>query len=211
MKTIAIVTPWFEHPELEVDYVHAMIVAPQRANDETIVVDNGSREPLGLAHIRLDHNSGFCHASNVGLFDATADVVLFLNNDIAAVSAGWLDVIRAAVEPGVLVGACLRTDAHADVDGQSYPYLDGWCLAGMREDLLELDGFDDSFDEPAYYSDNDLCLRARAAGMTLRAVDVPLLHKGSVTTGPHTQPHVWDALMRNRQRYFERVRELVAA
>ena len=64
----------------------------------------------------------------------------------------------------------LRYDNHAKVDDQSLPYLDGWCLAGMREDLLELGGFDESLEEPAYYSDNLLCLEARAHGMTLRDV-----------------------------------------
>ena len=58
----------------------------------------------------------------------------------------------------------LRFGRHADVDGEQFPYIDGWCLAGMREDLLRLGGFDEGLDEPAYYSDNLLCLEARAAG-----------------------------------------------
>ena len=68
--------------------------------------------------------------------------MLFLNNDIAATAADWVEPIRDALEPGVLVGASLRHDPHGAVDGQPFPYLDGWCLAGMTEDLLELDGFD---------------------------------------------------------------------
>ena len=97
-------------------------------------------------------------------------MVLFLNNDIRMTDHRWLEDIREAVEPGVLVGP-LRYDNHAKVDDQHLPYIDGWCLAGMREDLLELGGFDESLEEPAYYSDNLLCLEARAHGMTLRDVE----------------------------------------
>ena len=75
------------------------------------------------------------------------------------------------------------TGTHSDVDGHSFPYIDGWCLAGMREDLLRLGGFDESLQEPAYYSDNLLCLEARAAGMTLRDVRPGLDHLENVTAG----------------------------
>ena len=103
----------------------------------------------------------------------------------------------------------LRYDAHADVDGQSLPYLDGWCLAGMRQDLLSLGGFDETLEEPAYYSDNLLCLEARAAGMTLREVPIGLHHKFNATAGPATTPQVRQATEANRARYVARARELL--
>src|SRR5207253_8391938 len=109
---------------------------------------------------------GFGRACNAGLRMARTDAVLFLNNDVIAKARGWLEPIRNALEPGVLVGAELCSDPHGAVDGVSMPYLDGWCLAGMTEDLLELGGFDETFQPPAYFEDNDLCLRARMAGMT---------------------------------------------
>jgi hypothetical protein len=108
----------------------------------------------------------------------------FLNNDIEVRRSRMaLRSLVAAVEPGVLAGARLRNDAHGSVDGHPFPYLDGWCLAGIRADLLEIGGFDETFDEPAYYSDNDLCLRARIAGMRLRECPVGLLHKENRTAG----------------------------
>ena len=91
------------------------------------------------------------------------------------------------------------------------PYIDGWCLAGMREDLLELGGFDEELAEPAYYSDNLLCLEARAAGMTLRDVDVSLVHKLNVTAGPGHSPSVQAASVANRSRYLARARELLGS
>jgi GT2 family glycosyltransferase len=86
------------------------------------------------------------------------------------------------------------------------PYLDGWCLAGMRDDLWEIGGFDEDFDPPAYFEDNDLCLRARMAGMTLREVRVPLHHIRNATMKPD-DPRVRAATLANRERFMARARE----
>ncbi len=204
--TITVVTPWHEHLELAGDYWAAMRAA---GNPPVLVIDNGSEPALPCAW-RLPTNTGFSHACNVGLGLAQTDAVLFLNNDVAPTSADWLESLTNSLEPGVLVGANLRYNAHADVDGVSLPYLDGWCLAGMREDLLEMGGFDESYDEPAYYSDNDLCFRARLAGMTLRETPVGLTHKTNATAGPAANPKVQAATLANRARYQALVRASLA-
>jgi len=95
------------------------------------------------------------------------------------------------------------------VDGQTMPYLDGWCLAGMTEDLREIGGWDESFDEPSYFGDNDLCLRARAAGMGLREAKVGLRHKLNQTAGRNA--FVSAVTLANRERYLTRARELMGA
>lgn len=202
--TIGIVTPWHNHPELAPQYLQA--VDMRRLTDELIVVDNGSTPALENA-VRLDINAGFSPACNVGLQRATTDAVLFLNNDIWATDRMWLEKIRDALEPGVLVGAKLRTEPHTKHGDLDLPYLDGWCLAGMREDLLELGGFDESFDEPAYYSDNDLCFRARLEGMTLREVRAGIHHKGGYTS----QANGWTLpqTAANRARFLSKVEELM--
>jgi len=202
--TVSIVTAWLNHPELAADYFAAIADEPL---DELLIVDNGSVPPLEFATVRLDYNAGFVGASNIGLAQATADIVVFLNNDIAG-EPGWLEKLCAQVEPGVLVGANLRYDPHGSVDGQPLPYLDGWCLAGMRLDLVELGGFDDGYQEPAYYSDNDLCLRARAQGMVLREVRVSLRHKVG-QTAIDGDPAKTAAAEFNRQRYAARARLLL--
>lgn len=199
--TITVVTPWQNHRELERDYWAAI-----RTEDcEVIVVDNGSDPPLPNA-VRLDYNSGFSHASNVGLNLARTDAVLFLNNDVFADKPGWLEPIRQALEPGVLVGPVIRFDQHGAVDGHQMPYLDGWCLAGMREDLLELGGFDEDYQEPAYFSDNDLSFRARLAGMTLRECRTSIGHLASKTSGGWDGPGVKSAFDANQQRFQQVVR-----
>lgn len=200
---ITVVTAWWnKRAELERDYWAAMRIA----NASAVIVDNGSEPPLPNAW-RLPTNTGFSHANNVGLQLVQTDACLFLNDDILATEADWLDRIRDALEPGVLVGAQLRHDVHADVDGQSLPYLDGWCVAGMRQDLLDLGGWDETLDEPAYYSDNFLSLEARAAGMSLREVKVGLRHKLNVSANDH--PNVARATRANHRRYLQRARQLL--
>jgi len=80
----------------------------------------------------------------------------------------------------------------------------------MRDDLLELEGWDESFEEPSYYGDNDLCLRARLAGMTLRQAAVGLRHLGNGTAGPPDE-HIRAVTARNYDRFAARVREALGA
>ena len=144
-----------------------------------VVVDNGSDPFLRfpsysavaswrtLTITEPGRNLGFSRACNFGLRRAHSDAILFLNNDIALIEPRWLDGIRDELAPGVLVGAELKAPSHTAVDGRSIPYLDGWCLAGMRDDLFDIGAWDEGYEEPAYFGDNDLCLRARMAGMRL--------------------------------------------
>jgi GT2 family glycosyltransferase len=208
--TVAIVTPWHNHPDLYPDYEEAVYAG---APDEILIVDNASDPRLEFGTIRAQENLGFCGGSNLGLQLAVSDIVCFLNNDIAIGRADhwWLEAITSKVEPGVLVGTRLRTDRHAWVDGQVMPYLDGWCLAGLRDELVELGGFDSTLEEPGYFSDNLLCLEARAAGFTLREAPVGILHKGGRTSRPAENPEVGEVSTRNWQRYQERAREVLAA
>lgn len=209
MTSIAIVTPWHNHLELADDYFEA-VLPEMEDGDELIVVDNGSEPPLQFASSFPGRNLGFCGGSNFGLHEAGADAVLFLNNDIVLGRRGWLEEIRQALEPGVLVGH-MRYERHANVDGQAFPYLDGWCLAGMRADLLALGGFDETLAEPAYFSDNLLCLEARLRGMELRDIHVGLRHLENRTAGHYWEPSVRAASSDNQARYQARVREALAA
>lgn len=205
--TVAVVTPWYCHRELAADYLDAMRIGPPP--DELLIVDDGSTPPLPFATVRLENNSGFAHACNVGLRAAEADVVVFLNNDVYAVEDGWLQELADEAEEGVLVGCSLRRDPHADVDGRPLPYLDGWCIGGMRDDLCRLGGFDEEFAEPAYFGDNDLCVRARAAGMKLREVRVGVRHKLNQTVEQEFWPaEVAKAAAANYVRYAARARQL---
>lgn len=207
---IAIVTPWIDHLELADDYFEA-VLPEMEDGDENIIVDNGSQPPLQFASAPSPgENLGFCGGCNYGLRLATADAVLFLNNDIAVEAPGWLSNVREALTPGVLVGP-MRSGLHAVVDGRPIPYIEGWCLAGMRTDLLALGGFDETLAEPAYYSDNLLCLEAESRGMELRDLRVGLRHLENRTAGSAWEPSVQAASSDNRARYQARARDVLAA
>jgi GT2 family glycosyltransferase len=200
VTSITIVTPWQNCRELERDYFRAVFACTA----EHLIVDDRSTPPLPNG---LRASGGFAGACNAGLAAAHTDAVLFLNNDVVAHARDWIEPIRDQLEPGVLVGAELRNDQHGYVDGQPMPYLDGWCLAGMTQDLRDLGGFDESFMEPSYYGDNDLCFRARLEGMTLREARVPLEHLRNRTTGGSASPQVRAASIANHAKFVERVRD----
>ena len=204
LPSLTVVTPWLNHREFERDYWQAI-----RAADDVrvLVIDNGSEPPLPNA-VRLGWNTGFSHACNVGLELARTDAVVFLNNDVLVDLPRWDIPIREALDWDVLVGANLRYDQHGTVDGEQLPYLDGWCLAGMTVDLRELGGFNEDLDEPAYYSDNLICLEARAAGMTLREVKIGLRHKRNGTAGV-ADAHIRAVTDRNYLRFRRRAMELL--
>lgn len=223
MTAITVVTPWLQAHDLAPAYQRALSVLGE--DDDLIIFDNGDAPDIDRATYlgRIDitsmgeleqqhttgRNRGFSRACNLGLYAAATDAVLWLNNDIRMTSATWLEQIRRALKPGVLVGAQLRHDDHTIVDGKRVPYLDGWCLAGMTADLLDLDGFDEDYEEPSYYGDNDLCARAVAAGLRLVQVPVGLTHIGNHTS--KRVPGRDDLAARNRLLYERTVRSLQSA
>ena len=179
-----------------------------------IVVDDASEPALRFASLSLKSRQGFQRACNRGLRAAKSDAVLFLNNDVTMTDAGWLDAIRRELRPSVLVGAQLReAEGHAEVDGRAEPYLDGWCVAGMRADLKRIGGWDESLVEPAYFGDNLLSLRARMAGMALVEARVGLRHLRGVTTAELTVRlrHAYDLNLATYQRSVRESRALAPA
>jgi GT2 family glycosyltransferase len=204
MTTVAVVTPWVDHLELVDDYFEAIEGA-----DQVIVVDNGSGPPLDFAAVRNETNRGFAAGCNLGLEKVTADVVVFLNNDVALGEPDWLEAFRDGVEPGYLCGP-IRDEIHAAVDDVSFPYVDGWCLSGTTDDVNALGGFDEGYLSPGDFTDNDLCLRARAEGMSLREIRPKLRHKLAQTAGHrHEIPGGLEAFAANQERYRDLARRLM--
>jgi GT2 family glycosyltransferase len=202
--SVAIVTAWQNHPELAPDYFNAVETANP---DQLVIVDDGSDEPLEFAATRLDTPAGFCGANNAGLTLVETDYVVMLNNDVAMLRPTWLEEILAHVEPGVVCGP-LRFDPHGNVDDIPYPYVDGWCLAMLTDDMRALGGWDEAYDDagPAYFSDNAFAFQARLAGLRLREVRPGLQHKGGQTGGvDHAR---FEAALRANELLFKRqVRE----
>lgn len=200
---ISIVTPWRDHPELILDYMRAVKGA------ELLIVDTGSepdnnellrdmvKRVGGLFVFNMEGPFSFARACNIGLSQATGDVVLFLNNDIQAVP-GWLDAVRRDVKPGALyaVGTDIRV-----VEGQPILYLEGWCIAATIETWQQLGGWDaETFQRP-YWEDVDLSWRATQMGIRLLRRPWMVTHLGNRTSA--TTPGAYDASDANR-RAFER-------
>jgi GT2 family glycosyltransferase/glycosyltransferase involved in cell wall biosynthesis len=167
---------------------------------QLILVDSGSSDETtqirrylrGAEILRLDHNVGFLRGCNAGLRFATAEALLFLNNDIE-LAPGALDAALARLRSDPAIGAVgaklVRTHGLLQEAG-CIIWRDGWTIGYLRDAsplapeanfvrdvdycsaaflltrtalVHALDGFDEAF-APAYYEDADLCLRIQEAG-----------------------------------------------
>lgn len=203
---ISVITPWLDHPEFIADYERAL-----RAPDvEVIVVDNGSTaensariaEMVGRLHgkyIRNTQNQWFAAANNQGIAASTGELLLFLNNDIAA-EPGWLDAVRRDVSPNALAGPGL---VHIQVDERWISYIEGWCIAGYRSVWEQLGGWDAQAYPMPYWEDGDVCFRASKLGFQIVQKIWPVHHKKNGTT--RSMP-VQYGLHHNWQTLFARVR-----
>jgi GT2 family glycosyltransferase len=167
---------------------------------ELILIDSGSSDETryieryvpGATCLRFDDNIGYVRGCNAGLTFATADTVLYLNNDIE-LAPGAVGAALRRLESNPLIGAVggmvLRTHNVVQeagnivwCDGSTQGYMrdasplapevnfvrdvdfcSGVFLMSRRTLLNRLDGFDEAF-APAYYEDADLCLRIAEAG-----------------------------------------------
>lgn len=204
---ISIITPWLDRPEFIEDYGRAVCAD----GIEVITVDNGSAKEnanalesmtrrLGGKYIRNEENRWFSAANNQGLNQSTGRIVIFLNNDIAG-DCSWLSKVRQDVQAGAIYGC----SAHqATIEGKTFGYLEGWCLAARREMFQRLGGWDEKAFAMPYFEDIDLCIRAAACGLKLMKVDWPVTHKKNGTSG--FVPGVKYAMDRNRQTFIARLR-----
>jgi GT2 family glycosyltransferase len=204
MPTVSVITPWIDHPELIPDYEQAVRGA------QVITIDNGSgpqaadqiramTERLQGIYLRNEVNAGFAGGNNQGLAHATGDVVLFLNNDIAA-DPGFLDAVVHDTSEGELVGPALSRQC---VYSLPLHYLEGWCIAGRRSAWQKVGGWDAEAYRQPYWEDCDLCLRARQAGFSLKRANWPVRHKGGQTAGLSVfWGEIWE---RNRAVFAARV------
>jgi cephalosporin hydroxylase len=220
---ISIITPWRNNADtLLVDYAAAVqgaqvVIVDNSSDAETAAALKDVEAVEGNVYIRNEKNAGFAAANNQGYAAAAGDIVLFLNSDIAA-PPGWLEYVRTDVRDGALYGPSMQ---YQFVAGRWLPYLEGWCIAATRETWERLKpGETDpercyppyqligpwdnlNFSGP-YWEDNDLCLRAMQAGISLIQTGWPVQHKGGRTAGPLANHAA--SIEANRATFSRRVR-----
>ena len=184
--TIAVIIPTFNRIELTQNCLAS--IARHDPVHEVIVIDNGSTDGTErLATHSLKINTGFATACNIGARHATADHLIFLNND-TIVHPNWTSIIRHLKEPDIgIVGPkliypdCTIQSAGIAVDFTRPPGLEAWnlntnwaetladvdaitgaCLAISRQLFTDLGGFDTGYWNG--YEDVDLCLASIAKG-----------------------------------------------
>ncbi len=164
---------------------------------EVLLVDNGSTEKDGrdwwllenkmlpLRVLSLKENIGFLRAANVGMREATGNIVILISNDVEIREDIVTTIKKHLEKPLTMVGGRLLSgDTGWNVfDNKVYPYLEGWLLACWKPDWKSFGGFDERF-SPNDYEDVDLSTTAISKGFTLVGLDSPeIAHKGASTIG----------------------------
>ncbi len=95
---VSIIIPVFNKTGLTIECLNSLAHHQTKYSFEVIIVDNASKEPLGLflknvgdiVFVRNPSNLGFVGGCNVGAAKARSSVVVFLNNDVIILN-NWLD------------------------------------------------------------------------------------------------------------------------
>jgi hypothetical protein len=191
-RTVGIVTPWIDHPELHPAYSAAVAKA-----DRIVIIDNGGAPEVEHHDVTTIDRTlspfGFAESNNEGADYLATDVVVFLNNDVQA-DPGWLDRVREDVEDGALYGPSIGTQT---LRGVPIPYVEGWCVAATRATWERVGPWDqDRFPKP-YWEDVELSLRAVMRGVELRRAPWPIRHIGGIST--RSVPGAWDGFDEQRR------------
>lgn len=183
---IALIVPWWDHPELVVVWERNMVFL---AGARLVIVDNGSAPATAhalaeFAHrhqnvllLRHENNLGFAAANNSGAHIARAKHLLFVNNDVEFQAALPLTAWAQLAADG------LAGPAPVFENELGVPYVEGWALCIKTSVLAEMGGWAEDFG-PGYWDDVDLCLRTAIAGRqvaTIPEVGRYIRHFGSLT------------------------------
>ena len=190
--------------------------------------------------IENEESMSFVDACNQGAGAARGEYLVFLNND-TVVRPGWLKRLVETIESDPSVGAVgsMFLDPHGLIQeagaiiwrtGEAFHY--GWgkspedrrynfarevdyCSGAsllVRKELFDrLGGFDRRY-VPAHYEDADLCFGVRSLGY--KVVYQPmsrLVRYESITAGTDTQTGYKQFQTINREKFYEKWREVLAA
>lgn len=198
-------------------------LASAQGFDEVIVIDNASDQPLGelpgVRLIRSETNTGVTGGRNLLARAATADVLLYLDDDAVLRTPNAAEFIRAMFDADARLAAVaariVRSDGH--IERMEFPfrgpvrdpdtpracaYFLGGAAAVRREAFLAAGGYDETF----FYSteETDLGFKFIAAGLHIRyEPGLEVEHRPSVH-GRSLAPAVPALYLRNRLQLVRR-------
>jgi len=178
-----------------------IIVVDNGSGPETLAYLRSIDDP----HVRIIYNAtnrGFGAGNNIGLSAANGEFVVVLNNDVL-VSDGWLEALlrpyRDMRAVGITAPRSNSVSGHQQIPNARYDdeagmlafaserarrfkgrgyYSDravGFCLCMPRLLVDEIGGFDERF-AVGNFEDDDLCMRARAAGYKIFICEDAFIH-----------------------------------
>jgi len=203
-RTVSIITPWLNNPQLIQTY------EPSVQGAQVIIVDNGSREQwageirkmvdrLNGKYIRNEDNRLFAPANNQGLEVADGEIVLFLNNDIKAYNL--VKDVQIDITPKIIGGP---SKMKRMVAGVNIPYIEGFCIAAYKSVWEDLGGWNEKDYKGLYWEDNDLCFRALQKGYELKETRWDVWHFNNFTS--RNTPGAYDHSAHNQHVFEEMVR-----
>jgi GT2 family glycosyltransferase len=189
---ISIIIPHYEKSELTNALISQLRTHCSTHDVHVLVVDDGSPTPYEIGNVqvaRIDRNSGFLLASNLGLQFTDGDVKVVINNDVE-VRGDFIPMLEEKITqfPQALIGNFLQTgDTGWNRFDRIYPYLEGYFLAASAQVWEDLGGFDMRF-VPNDYEDVDLSTQCYYLGYPVISLNTPMLyHLGARTYGYNSQ------------------------
>lgn len=221
--SVAVIVPTRDRLDLLRVCIDGVLQRTDYPDLSLIVADNDSIEPGTRAFLdALPGRDGrarvlpcpggfnFSAICNRAAAAASADILVFLNNDIEITEAGWLKALvrhalgpgagavgptllypngriqhaGVALGPGGTAGHILRDKPASALGALASPRavaaVTGACLAVRRDRFEAVGGFDEAF--AVIYNDVDLCLRLAARGWgALWLPDIRLVHRESAS------------------------------
>jgi len=198
--TTSIIIPCFNHYDL----LHQLLWDLYKTNkddiDEVVIVDDASTDEgfqdgiegfwfkqklLPIKVLTLQTNSGFLKASNAGVKFSSGDVVFLISTDVR-IRENFIVQARGILSdfPNFEVGGRLITfdTGWNTLNGNLFPYLEGWLIGCTKELWKLVGGFDERF-SPNDYEDIDFSTSVLRMGGDLAELIVDVEHIGAQTLG----------------------------